>query len=471
MKINTEKVLVSRAAYFVFGMCFLMIISGNFFKPFGFFRESNPALVCINADYWNVHPKTRSQHIPVFSYAYDETKPAKDQFYSTVTTFGFAWYTAPYYFFKLSGWAPGPVSIRTFSLVWLAFTLYMLMLVGREMLYHEKSKLGLTIFLIFYLFSPGNMWYMVNGYVHETAVLPFYYAGWYFFQKYIRTNHSLNLWLVALALMIGVQFDWLPCFQAAVISAYLLFTAKKQSHKLAFAIPAVGILIGVSYIFYNYFVWASVEPYLNFLQEKFLNRTVGAEGTRYIGFLPSELNLALFYILSFGILLLLSILYLLRFKKLHLLVLLMVITACLHHVAFWGFSTEHDYSTIKMGAPIALCSALWVMHQKKRILAFVVSAILFGIFQYALLHYIYKNELKADYFQVTGEIIRNHPESEAYINTDGNYYTQIEFYAKRPYNRVKDKSEAISDMYKREKSKGIFITTPGFQIDSLNLQK
>ena len=46
---------------------FIVVIGVNFQKPFGFFRESNAALVCINAEAWNQHPAIKQKGIPVNS--------------------------------------------------------------------------------------------------------------------------------------------------------------------------------------------------------------------------------------------------------------------------------------------------------------------------------------------------------------------------------------------------------------------
>ena len=46
---------------------------------------------------------------------------------------------------------------------------------------YQYQKIVLPIVLILYLFTPAILWYNVQGYVHEIAVLPFYFLAWTFF--------------------------------------------------------------------------------------------------------------------------------------------------------------------------------------------------------------------------------------------------------------------------------------------------
>lgn len=448
--------------YLAVAIIFAVVVSFNFTKPFGFFRESNPALVAINAKYWEQNPDIRKQHIPIYSYAFDKTKPPSAQFDNTITTFGYAWFSVPYYFLHLTNIPIGPIGLRIFSVLWLLFTLAGVYRLARQLSLHlANNKRIVFITVALYILSPAVMWYQVNGYVHETAVLPFYYFGWYFFLRLLQEKRSKWLWLTAITLFVGIQFDWLPFFQGVVMSTYLLFSRKEQLPKWMFLVPGLFILLGMSYIIYTYTSWSSVKDYFGFMQWKFGSRTVGQEGHSFLSFWPAKLNIILFYIISYGILLLWTIIGLIK-KKFHPFLFLMIITAILHHIVFWGFSSEHDYGVLKMAFPVVFIAALIISKLKKRTAAISFALIiLFSIAQYFILHnYSYRKGMYEDgnFFVKAGEEIGLHPKNvPVFINTENNYYPQVEFYAGRAYKMAADPAEMSRVMDKEKIPEAVFI--------------
>lgn len=452
--------------YLLLALVFAIVISFNFTRPFGFFRESNPALVAINATYWKANPGIRKQHIPVASYAFRKDLSPATQFDNTITTFGYGWFAAPYYFLELTNLPAGPVGLRIFSCLWLLFTVVAVYkLAGQLSKLYAGRKLIIFFTIILYVFSPVVMWYQVNGYVHETAVLPFYYFGWYFFLRLLEKRETKWLWLTAITLFVAIQFDWLPFFQGLVMSAYLLFSNKGKPGKWMFLIPGACILLGIIYMVWHYASWASVHDYFNFMRWKFGTRTIGEEGPSYISFWPAKLNIFLFYVISYGVLLLWCIAALVK-RKFHPLLLLMVITAVLHHIVFWGFSSEHDYAALKMAFPIAFTAALLLGEWKNRNAVLSISVIVsFAIAQYFLLHnYSYRRGIYADsnFFYRTGSIIKNLPPGAiVFVNTEGKYFPQLEFYSQRAYKMAVSAEDARQQLKPMDYTSAFFISTDG----------
>ena len=234
MKSISQSSRLSKSLFlFVPVLIFLAVISVNYFKPFGFFRESNPAMVCINAIMWNRHPALEKQHVPISSYAFDAAAQPSTQLYNTIVSFGNGWFSLPYYFFKTFSLSPNEHSIRLFSLFWLVITLSTIFLLARQVANGKENGFVIVYFtLIFYVFNAATLWYHVEGYLHEIAVLPFYFAGWWLFSRYLKMPSPSLLFAIVLTLFVGIQFDWLPFFQAMVMSAYLLFSKKKLTNGL-----------------------------------------------------------------------------------------------------------------------------------------------------------------------------------------------------------------------------------------------
>jgi hypothetical protein len=449
--------------YIVLTVVFAIIISFNFTKPFGFFRESNPALVAINASYWKNNPDVTKKYIPVCSYAFNKELPPSTQFDNTITTFGFAWFAVPYYFLQLTNIPAGPVGLRIFSLFWLALTVFAIYKLASQLNYQLPNKKTITFITIaLYLISPVVLWYQVNGYVHETAVLPCYYLAWYFFLRLLQDKQTKWLWLTAIFLFTGIQFDWLPFFQGIVMSAYLLFSRKEKLPKWMFLVPGLAIISGILVIVYTYSSWSSMDDYAKFMKWKFLSRTVGEEGHSFLSFWPAKLNIFLFYIISYGILLIWLVIGLIK-KNFHPFLLLMLITAVLHHIVFFGFSSEHDYATLKMAFPIIFIAAMAISQMKKRnAMISLISVFSFAIIQYFLLHnYSFRKGMYADehFFKKTGVVIKKLPaDAVIFVDTDNKYFPQLEFYAGKAYKMASSVEDAKQQLHKNDTiQKAIFL--------------
>lgn len=439
---------------------FIIVVSINFSKPFGFFRESNPAMVCINTLLWQQYPQLKKSHVPVVSYAFNVNSTARTELYNTSTTFGYGWFIVPYYYFTFLHLPPTEINIRWFSLFWLILTLYSINALTRELtLTHKEGVLIRCLTLLFYVFNASALWYHVQGYVHEVPVLPFYFLSWMFFSRYLRSSKKTSggyLLLLAITLCIAIQFDWLPVFQGGVMAIYLLLKRKILTHTFAFAIPLVSLAIGLIWIIYTYSAWATLPVYVEHLKIKFLNRTVGGGGLQIFSWLNYNFNIIVFYVSGYGLLIALFIYGLIKLKK-HSIVWLMVISALFHHLIFWGFSTEHDHGVLKMALPIAFVSALIVagLSNAKRLgLSLIIIALNIGLY-FFLHNYFTRPGMYANprFCYELGKVIKtNIPSAGNYIfiNTEGKYFPQIEFYSGRYYilaNSVADAKEILHKDY------------------------
>ncbi|HEX6913657.1 MAG TPA: hypothetical protein VF145_00365, partial [Chitinophagaceae bacterium] len=313
---------------------------------------------------------------------------------------------------------------------------------------HNRRTVIITILL--YLFSPVVLWYQVNGYVHETAVLPFYYGGWYCFFQLLLQRKQRWLWLTAVFLFTGIQFDWLPFFQATAMCGYLLFSRKEQLPRWMFLVPALAVVSGIGYIIYTYSSRTSLQDYFHFMSWKFSSRTVGRSGHSFLPFWPTSLNIVLFYILSYGLLLVWVVTALVR-KRVHTFIVVMLITALLHHIVFWGFSSEHDYASLKSAFPLVFTAAVFLAGLSARTASYVVAlTIACGIGQYFFLHnFSFRKGIQADdsFSYRAGEMVRRRPPGEiVFLNTSGVYYPQVEFYAGRPYRLAEDVQDALKQL-------------------------
>jgi hypothetical protein len=429
---------------------FFSVIAVNFFKPFGFFRESNAALVCINAEIWNQNATIKNAGIPVNSYYFNAYQNTNDQLYNTTITFGNAWIALPYYFFRIFHLTPSATSIRLFSIFWLLFTMYSIFLLAKILVKTYQLPAAIVpLVIILYLFTPATLWYNIQGYVHEVAVLPFYFLNFFFFIQYTKTPKLKWLWLLCFGLIVAIQFDWLPCVQAAVFCVYLFFERRKIKYRLSFFVPIISVVVGVGYIFYHYGSWAGFEEYFTYMKSKFAGRAVGAKGLQLSSYINHNFNIFIFYVLSLGVIIAIAVCSLIRKTKHPIFIVLMLLTALLHHAIFWGFTNEHDHAAIKAMFPLIFIAASFLVALERKKMMIAVSLIVaLNITQYFFLHNyplrkgIYSNE---NYCYTVGNIVKKFAyttDDVVFVNTANKHYLQIEFYAKRFYIIANDLKEA-----------------------------
>lgn len=441
--------------YLIIAVVFVLVISVNFFKPFGFFRESNAALVCINANVWNADKHTQQLGIPANSYAFLAYNNTEQQLYNSTTTMGSWWISLPCYFFKLFNIQSSEIGIRTFALLWLLLTILTIILLTKKLVaYYQYDKKIIALVTCFYLLSPAILWYNVQGYVHEIAVLPFYFLGWFFLLNYLQTQQQKWVWLLSFVLLMGIQFDWVIFFQAFVISIYLFFTRKKMNNNILFVLPLIAVTMGAFYFLFRFANWAGFNTYMDFMKGKFLGRTIGNGNLKILPFLNHNFNLLFFYVMGLGIVLVLFVLSMAKRKLMNPFLWLMMITGILHHIVFWGFSNEHDHAAIKLFFPIVFSASLVLQQINKKQLIIVTSMIIsLNIFQYFLLHNytwrkgMYENE---KFCLMVGEKIKQLSPNKneiVFLNTENKYLTQIEFYAGKYYVLAPNVDEAKKFFY------------------------
>lgn len=283
-------------------LIYILVISVNFLKPFGFFRESNPAIVCINYNIWKQYPVLKNHLLPIGSYTYNPDAKRKAQLWAI--TFGYGWFLAPYLFLSFLNLPANEITIRIFSLFWLLFTLVIVGWLSRKIQSGLTSKTSSITYLtiLFYVFNAAVLWYHVHGYVHEVAVIPFYFLNWLFFIKFIETNALKWLVTSSIGLFVSVQFDWLPCFQGGVMFFYLLLNRNKTGHRFSFLFPVFGVILGVALIVYTYASFISLEVLMGTLKEKFLARTIGGGALQILPGVNHNINIVVFYLTGFGLL-------------------------------------------------------------------------------------------------------------------------------------------------------------------------
>jgi len=429
---------------------------------------------------WQQYPELKQKNIPIQTYAYDPRAEPGTQLLHSVPRFGDGWFVVPYYFFTGLSIPATAINMRIFSLLWLGLTLFTIYGLCRQLAGKPPGRSRPTaetsgrshLTLIFYVFNAAILWYHVSGYVHEIAVLPFYFAGWWLLNSYLTSPTTGKLLGLFLVLAVGVQFDWLPFFQAGIMSLYLFMERKRLTQKIAIAIPLLAVIAGAAFILYAYSQWVGPHVYFTHLKNKFFSRTVGGGGLQILPGLNYNFNILLFYAIGYGFLFLLFLYG--SYKRIvrQPILWLMILTALAHHLVFWGFSTEHDYGVIKMAFPIAFIAASLITplsFYRKVIAVTIIVTTNIGI--YFFLHNIQKRPgmyANPDFCSTVGKYIHDNLPAKSdhvFINTEGKYLLPIEYYAQKPYIEAQSAAEAREILLKdHQGDKGYFLETKNGKI-------
>jgi hypothetical protein len=160
----------------------IAITSPNFNRPLSKHHEFNPSLVLICIENWQAIGGPQNTHFtPLINYQNSTDKLpgfSTDKFNQFVNvSFGNLWYLAPYYFHQLFHLKPTAASLQVYNLLLLLISLFLVNRIGQIIsTATQQSALQLLIPLL-YAISPVVAWFCTNGYVHEVAVLPFYFGA------------------------------------------------------------------------------------------------------------------------------------------------------------------------------------------------------------------------------------------------------------------------------------------------------
>ncbi|WP_207495418.1 hypothetical protein [Aridibaculum aurantiacum] len=475
-------------------LIFLFLVSvavrlPNLDRPLSKHHEANAALVLINAETWNLDGPAAYGYLPANAYHYpgddlnDTANLAKG--YIINTSFGTLWYSMPYYFFKVLGVAPSPLSLQVFNLL-LHFITTVLVYYLALLLFsvHPKKHVAAFFTTAFYVFAPGPLWFHGNGYVHEIAVLPFVFGA---VLLYMRSNYQSNwnwwrLLLLAIFIIAGIQCDWLMCFVALslFIAEVVKFIKYKQARSLTVAmVIALSVVAGLIIIIIQFSSFMGFENYMKAMLDRYVQR--GVAGTSERGGLAANAGILSWYVISYGFLLMLLPLFFLRKeakqfveknKTLKYFLLIAAAICLAHHLLFWGFTSVHDYAVTKSAFLIAIVGAMAILQVKrKQWQAAILMLVLIG--SIALYYYFNRpgayaaNGQPYSYFKDLGEAIKNVETSDEYVFTNvPELSANLVYYSKRYYKVVDNYEKAVEYFETLPGTKAVYIETADFRFVS-----
>ncbi|MDI9365696.1 MAG: hypothetical protein QM541_12145 [Flavobacterium sp.] len=466
----------------------IAITSPNFNRPLSKHHEFNPSLVLICIENWQaIGGPQNTNFTPLINYQNSTDKLpgfSTDKYNQFVNvSFGNLWYLAPYYFHQLLHLQPTAASLQVYNLLLLLISLLLVNKISEAIgNATQQSALQLLIPLI-YATSPVVAWFCTNGYVHEVAVLPFYFCALLLLHN-IFLNPSISVTkLLALSTLVflGTLNDWLfapLCAVASLYAIYYFINTKKAAWLAVVLACVIGFVAAIATILYGYSLqmgWQKlVNLSINRWQERGLTTSVSAfEIAKLLGrnYLMNYAGLLLIPIGICSKKISVPITKLLQNKSLLLLLIGSFCVGFIHQLLFLQFSYIHDYSVLKLALPLSIFTSLIIIQFKQTIRLLIVICVL--ISSIATYYYVNRpgqiaqNGNPYSYLQTLGKnISQTVANDEILVIKNLDLMPQLIYYTKRNYLSFEDETSCKAYMAKNGFKKACIITLNNWQIQS-----
>jgi hypothetical protein len=392
---------------------------------------------------------------------------------------------APYYFHQFFHLKPTAASLQAYNLLLLLISLFLVNRIGQIISTATKQSALQLLIPLLYAISPVVAWFCTNGYVHEVAVLPFYFGALLllhniFLQPSITATKLL---LLSTLVFLGTLNDWLFAPLCAVTSLYALylFIKTKKIAWLALVLAcSIGFLTAVGTILYCYSLQMGWQQLINLSVNRWQVRGL----TNNVSVLKITNLLGRNYFIGYaGILLIIFAIYnnkirattkkCLQTQSVAFFLIFSFCIGMMHQLVFIQFSYIHDYSVLKLALPISIFTSLIIIQFKRKIRLVVVSCLLFS--SIATYYYINRpgkfaqNGDQYSYLQTLGkDISQTVANDEILVIKDLVMMPQLIYYTKRNYLSFENEASCRAYMTSYGFKKACIITLNNWQIKNIN---
>jgi len=498
MKLISSKLTSIKANKLILLLFVLSVIIRipNIDRPISKHHEFNVAFFLIPMEIWEKEGVKTHYFIPSYTYFAENDKNISSpigvqegikngrNYYLSFPSFS---YLLPYFVFQSLHLEISALNLQIFNL-FLHFTLIFFLYKILLLLFREKhiALIGSAL----YLFAPGPLWFHGNAYTHHVLSVLFLVISLYYIVKLLQSENinKIDFLFLAVSLICLLFTEWIGFFLVFTIGVIAIF--KKFNHRLfniALMIATISAILVLAILFFQYNAFIGWQKYLSYLTNRFdVRSTISNDET---SILTQIFALFKWYLISYGIwIAFIFVLFIAYFKQLAILktikqhwtiVLLFVLPVILYHLIFMGFTISHDYSVLIDGIPLSLFCAFLVSKSallKKHLVTVLGLLITFSVAQY---YYINRpgefnqNGNKYAIYMNIGKSIQEHTLSNETVFIVGCNYNipasnpQIMFYAKRNFEAINQKDEAINFLKKQKKTKGIIFYLENDRVNSI----
>jgi hypothetical protein len=463
----------------------------NLDRPISKHHEFNTAFFLIPMEIWNEEGIVKHGFLPPYNYTNSNDKfiaepigieEGNKQGIYYYLSFPSLSYVAPYTIFSVLNVKPTALALQIFNLVLHFIVCLMLFGVFSSLFSPNSALLG----AVFYIFSPGTLWFHGNGYTHHIFAIFLVTLTLHYFSKIILQNKpsKTNFILFTLSLILLFLSEWISVFFSFVLVLLGIVYGKKNPlyKKLILCALIAGVLSAlIMFAQYSYhFGW---NQYLDYQLNRFSYRSTLINDSLSIG--EQIFSWIKWTLVSFGpwivlIVVFFAIYFINKSKHWNIsenekqVFSLLFFPAVLYHLVFMEFTVVHDYSVIIDGlfwAFIIGFIAERIQLSSVKTNVFTSLIILMSIAQYYYINRPGKYNQNGDSYSIyqdIGETIKSTSTADDTIFIMGfdesvnRNNPQIIYYAKRNFKPIDDENEVIEFMRTFNRKQGkIYILEQG----------
>ena len=468
----------------------------NMNRPVSKHHEFMSALMLINIESWRQAGGASHFHfIPLLNFQNPGDKyPDKNiwvdnkgnQWYLSLPP---GWYIIPYVIYQVFSLPAEPIYLRVINLVFNLFSV-LLFFYFLEKILTEKIKNRYETILagcFLFLFTPGMLWYLGNGYAHTGIMLPFI-IGLLLLVIPMLDNPSniVPRRLLALSALILVFsfLDWYILFIVAAVGLFSLWKIRKDKrYGLLLITVGLGISLGIMLLFFQFASYGGTDAVLAYWKARFFIRTVANEGNSFfimIAWLGIH-SVTLFLPL---ILLIIGCLTWNVFKKIKIglssreliFISLYSLSLLLYNMVLLEWSYEHEFSMLPWGLLLAYLGVRLLVPflRNKSGVFLLVIVFLISLTQYYFINRpgkISRDGMGYDTFKVFGEQLKKLPLDCMIFSPLEQRAPMIEYYAGRNIFIEPNYDSAKKFMLKTNIKTAVWVEEENYRIKEIRFIK
>jgi hypothetical protein len=342
---------------------------------------------------------------------------------------------------------------------------------------YESVLIGCFVFL----FSPGTLWYLGNGYINIGIMTPLVIGFLWFQLRMIQYPALIDMkrLLVTVILIVALlYFDWFVLALCGVTSLIMLIRCRKNRRFIRLIlVQFFGCISGIALLYWQFSSYAGSRHLLHYWFAR--------SGSRTVANIDVSLGLSAYFLLNFvtaylPIFLLIIIAYLKMRKdgtrivfsaREWLFIKAYAGAALLYDLVLFEWSSEHEYSVLPWAILFAFlaCRLLTESFTRRQWIRLCTLYLLFSVGQYYFINRpgrVSREGTAYAAFREFGDSLKQvDPEYKIFINIKRN--PMIEYYAGRNLTIVTDLDSARRFMVRWQVHNAVWVEQRNFEFQKL----
>jgi hypothetical protein len=229
-------------------------------------------------------------------YAHEESLLTDKRGNRIYLSFGPGSYVIPYIIFALFNLPPTVLSLQILNILFHLAGVIMLFLLLKTIWNkdNQQNALGIVFACSTFIFSPGPLWYLGNGYVCTGMMLPFAIGALFIAFKMfsgIQPVTALNIFLLCMLCMITIYIDWYGVFICAGIFFVSLVKRKENKKFTWLALYSfITSCFSVTMIILQFASYAGIEKLVMYWTYRFTQRSIVSQALPFHMLLKNIFN-------------------------------------------------------------------------------------------------------------------------------------------------------------------------------------